>query len=1179
MSMPEVERLIADVKADKDLQDKVRAVHPSNERVVEWANAHGYDITLDELDAYIREQKGELTDEELNRVVGGKGLSYDWTITNPQGVSHTYDPRQLAAIGHDMFIAHPVAAQIDQGWAGYKDTFAADKQSIQDASPEALLDPAQSHGATVEQNGPATLVTLNDNLAISVNHEAGGPGLVQTTVFLRDGDQILHDSQLGPGGGPEGYWTKFVFPDNSYFMVQDGEKSFYSQPDSEWIMSGGPGEIEVSGTQGTSTFEVARASAVTATVTTDQGTTVSDLGLKEVEQDWAAHTGAPVAWNEPGAEIAVQSGAGWSLDHTDASGLQTTFTSASGTEYVLPHVPTSDWTITNSQGDYRTFTPEQIHPGEVDWLVAHPKIDTWPIEKPTALADWNADKAAAVTHAQDPAVQASESMIDSYEATGEAFGGDLPHGGWLSPAYRNGIEVQAIDTAQGRDFFLGHGEVQVLGTEPSDGSQQFVLQHDVDATVNDPSWSIDTRSGLEIDLGRPYGPDTEDTVSKGGATLVHEVNDSQDQWIIRSNWVKGYAVETGEQWTVKKGDSPVTPQSVEPDWSEVARDHFVQAHPSATTIASDITVENNWYMTDSSGQVIGKYNSNRLRQDAENVETAHPQAVQEIKTWTADKGTYETAKQMWSGSGVDPQGLPEGTVSGSKGDVSYTFTPGTPGQSGYDLVIKGPDTYFHTETMEYEGTPDRWVGYDSDKTGKENNVDVVYSNGQVENLQVNDSYYVRPEGSNRGQVGGSRGDWLFSPVDGLDNQPLETQVVLPDGEDVTLTRNTMIQGPRGGFVLRDEVPDADPIMTVQLRDGTAIQWQKSDETHAEDGIPLYEANLESFDVAGPGGQWLQWLPEQGFSWYDGHTVEDLNPVESGAVAPPSTSPGGILDGDGFASTGASWSFQLPRATVSVTGEYGFWCAKDSVPYETDLVSVTFNDGTTVYHRPYESGVYSDGSPNDPNPHGIAYWTDGKLQQVGEHNLRYYGQVTVETPSGGTLITVPEWESTDGPIQLMYEGPGGNVLTYNWWPAEGDPPYSLDGIPIEKGQDATIMGPYGRISVEWGVSSQDLPEGSSQSGTNSGLAVFGVHRDVQVVETEQDGHNAWAINNDKVICPYNYAAKVQSGQVALPAGVTTDVWVFSQVDVSTNAVEAVDVASTVQVVGEVEVFLFAFAFVT
>ncbi len=91
-----MERLIVDVKADKGLQEKIKSIHPSNESIVEWANEHGYDISLDELNAHIREQKGELTDEELNKVVGGKGPSYDWTFTNQTGGSRTYTPYQLA---------------------------------------------------------------------------------------------------------------------------------------------------------------------------------------------------------------------------------------------------------------------------------------------------------------------------------------------------------------------------------------------------------------------------------------------------------------------------------------------------------------------------------------------------------------------------------------------------------------------------------------------------------------------------------------------------------------------------------------------------------------------------------------------------------------------------------------------------------------------------------------------------------------------------------------------------------------------------------------------------------------------------------------------------------------------------------------------------------------------------
>lgn len=63
MSQVELERLIADVKADKDLQDKVKSIHPTSEAIVEWARAQGYGVTPD-----------ELADKESDRVVGGKGL-------------------------------------------------------------------------------------------------------------------------------------------------------------------------------------------------------------------------------------------------------------------------------------------------------------------------------------------------------------------------------------------------------------------------------------------------------------------------------------------------------------------------------------------------------------------------------------------------------------------------------------------------------------------------------------------------------------------------------------------------------------------------------------------------------------------------------------------------------------------------------------------------------------------------------------------------------------------------------------------------------------------------------------------------------------------------------------------------------------------------------------------------
>ncbi len=1282
MSKPELERLIADVKADKDLQDKIKSIHPSNERVVEWANAHGYDITLDEFDAHIRKQKGELTHEELNRVVGGRGLSYDWTVTNQQGESHTYDPLQLAVIGHDMFIAHPVAAQIDQGWAGYKDTWNADKEMVQDSSPSDLIGAAQEHGASISESGSLTNVTFSEGVQIDrqVQYDSGQERS-ETLVSLPDGVSVGHQSLVEPGDVRLNEGTQIKLSGGgSYAGTLGGWHAFYSAEGE--LETDGPSDFEFSKAGVDTTFHVSKTPAgANVTVTNDQGSSDHQVSLPTAEQDWAAHPEAPAVWNDPSTQIDMKGNTGWMLEHTDASGPETTFTSASGQEFFLPHLPTSDWTITNSQGDYHTFTRPQIYGeevklaynGEADWLAAHPEIepavadvravkegvaqkavaqieDTWIATETTAVEDWNADKAAAVADAQNQDVQ---NWIRDFDTLKEDGGGTLPNGATLEPYYNDWV----ITGTSGKQVSFSGGDVFVVGIEPGyDGGGYFdYYSADPQTGREQPLWEFRTKSGYTFGSNVPISSDTWGNVfSTPNFAVYHELVNPQESWDITWDfdyydenmpedyevgkevaWGPGgvttsgsdldgvtvqvadgsiemegskatftpgsgvvlqpgverpgnYSIEPvsgrsdawlisapyGEQWTIEKGDNPITPQSVE-------RDRFEQAHPSATTIGSDVTVQHNWYVTDSSGELVRQYSSNQLREDGQYWEAAHPEGAQGIETWTTDTKAYEAAKQMWARDGVDPQGLPEGTVSGSKGEVSYTFAPGVPGESGYDLVIEGPDTYFHTETMEYLGTPSRWVGYDSDKTGEENVVDVVYSNGQVENLFVNDFGYVRAEGSNYGQVVGPRGDWRFSRVAGPDNRPLDTQVVLPDGEDVTLTTNTMIQGPHGRSVERNEVPGADPEMMVALRDGTDISWQKSDQTHREDGVPFWQANMEYFAVGGVGGQEFEWSPDQGLSYHNGHTVEYLTPGgDFGTSGPPSY--GTLLDGETYSLMGNSWSFQTPHATVDLYAEYGYYGSRDSTVFETDEVVVEFNNGITLLHQPHYTEAYTEDQP------GEMLWVAGKLDQVGEKELRPV-QVSFETPSGGTETIAPREQVGGGAdpsnnVLFTYKGPDGNVFSFDSrtkvyedgvWTQEGNPTFSLDGAQIVRGQDETIMGPDGRISVDWGVSSQDLPDGSSRSGSSSGLVVVGVHRDVQVVQTEQDGHNAWGIDNTRVLSPYTYASKVQSGEATVPAAVSTNEVVFSQVAVFSNEAEAVDTTTTVQVEVEVETLVVAF----
>ena len=93
MSKADVERFVADLKANPDLLAEVKESAAGVASVVEIATSKGYDITLDEAKAYIQGQtKEELSDEQLDAIAGGKGHHHHHhssTTTSTQTVQTT----------------------------------------------------------------------------------------------------------------------------------------------------------------------------------------------------------------------------------------------------------------------------------------------------------------------------------------------------------------------------------------------------------------------------------------------------------------------------------------------------------------------------------------------------------------------------------------------------------------------------------------------------------------------------------------------------------------------------------------------------------------------------------------------------------------------------------------------------------------------------------------------------------------------------------------------------------------------------------------------------------------------------------------------------------------------------------------------------------------------------------
>ena len=74
MSQKDIQRFVSDLRENQSLLDEVKSGAVGLAAVVDLARAKGYDITVDEAKAYIRDQaRQELSDDQLDAIAGGKG--------------------------------------------------------------------------------------------------------------------------------------------------------------------------------------------------------------------------------------------------------------------------------------------------------------------------------------------------------------------------------------------------------------------------------------------------------------------------------------------------------------------------------------------------------------------------------------------------------------------------------------------------------------------------------------------------------------------------------------------------------------------------------------------------------------------------------------------------------------------------------------------------------------------------------------------------------------------------------------------------------------------------------------------------------------------------------------------------------------------------------------------------
>ncbi len=87
MSQSEVERFAAAVRTDKALQDELKKAAVSNDAIVAFAKSKGYDVSLPEVVSFVEARKAALSEEDLDKVAGGKKKSVTASVTNVEGVT------------------------------------------------------------------------------------------------------------------------------------------------------------------------------------------------------------------------------------------------------------------------------------------------------------------------------------------------------------------------------------------------------------------------------------------------------------------------------------------------------------------------------------------------------------------------------------------------------------------------------------------------------------------------------------------------------------------------------------------------------------------------------------------------------------------------------------------------------------------------------------------------------------------------------------------------------------------------------------------------------------------------------------------------------------------------------------------------------------------------------------
>lgn len=112
MSLKDAERFANDLKAKPQMLQELKktAAGMGLAGVCQFAKEKGYNVTIDEAKSYIRSKaKGELNDQQLDRIAGGKGGMPDTNVTQTinvtSSVSVAVNAADVASVGGVVTVA------------------------------------------------------------------------------------------------------------------------------------------------------------------------------------------------------------------------------------------------------------------------------------------------------------------------------------------------------------------------------------------------------------------------------------------------------------------------------------------------------------------------------------------------------------------------------------------------------------------------------------------------------------------------------------------------------------------------------------------------------------------------------------------------------------------------------------------------------------------------------------------------------------------------------------------------------------------------------------------------------------------------------------------------------------------------------------------------------------------